>query len=105
MVNDAKNPKDGPISTLPSGEVQSTGIIACSTMYRFTVSLLVLVFRHLLSIINKWASHEVPLPGALSCVRKDTSQSFFGVLLFGKLKILEHDSLHFLTMWRFLPAQ
>ncbi|WOK94445.1 hypothetical protein Cni_G03147 [Canna indica] len=56
----------------------------------------------LLSIINKWAIMKFPYPGALTALQYFTS--VFGVLLCGWLKILEHDSLNLITMWRFLPA-
>ncbi|KAF5178112.1 Gdp-mannose transporter gonst3 [Thalictrum thalictroides] len=56
----------------------------------------------LLSIINKWAVMNFPYPGALTALQYFTSAS--GVLLCGMLKLLEHQSLDLLTMWRFLPA-
>lgn len=56
----------------------------------------------LLSIINKWAVMKFPYPGALTALQYFTSA--FGVLLCGWLKLLEHDRLELLTMWRFLPA-
>ncbi|KAL8096013.1 GDP-mannose transporter GONST3-like [Apium graveolens] len=56
----------------------------------------------LLSIINKWAVMKFPYPGALTALQYFTSAS--GVLVLGSLKILEHDKLDLLTMWRFLPA-
>lgn len=56
----------------------------------------------LLSIINKWAVMKFPYPGALTALQYFTSA--FGVLLCGRLKLLEHDRLELLTMWRFLPA-
>ncbi|XP_061336643.1 GDP-mannose transporter GONST3 [Gastrolobium bilobum] len=56
----------------------------------------------LLSIINKWAVMKFPYPGALTALQYFTSAA--GVFLCGKLKFIEHDSLHLFTMWRFLPA-
>lgn len=56
----------------------------------------------LLSIINKWAIMKFPYPGALTALQYFTSA--FGVLLCGQLKLIEHDPLNLLTMWRFLPA-
>ena len=56
----------------------------------------------LLSIINKWAVMKFPYPGALTALQYFTSA--FGVLLCGWLKLVEHDRLELLTMWRFLPA-
>ncbi|KAK1392850.1 GDP-mannose transporter GONST3 [Heracleum sosnowskyi] len=56
----------------------------------------------LLSIINKWAVMKFPYPGALTALQYFTSAS--GVLILGSLKILEHDKLDLMTMWRFLPA-
>ncbi|WOL01454.1 hypothetical protein Cni_G10170 [Canna indica] len=56
----------------------------------------------LLSIINKWAIIKFPYPGALTALQYFTSA--FGVLLCGWLKIVEHDRLDFITMWKFLPA-
>ncbi|KAF9609850.1 hypothetical protein IFM89_018835 [Coptis chinensis] len=104
MVNDAENPKDAPIiSTLPSGEVQSTwyhSLLHHVSVYGIAAGYC--ISASLLSIINKWAVMKFPYPGALTALQYFTSAA--GVLLFGKLKILEHDSLHFLTMWRFLPA-
>ncbi|KMZ61058.1 GDP-mannose transporter GONST3 [Zostera marina] len=56
----------------------------------------------LLSIINKWAIMKFPYPGALTAMQYFTSA--FGVILCGQLKLLDHDRLDFLTMWKFLPA-
>jgi len=56
----------------------------------------------LLSIINKWAVMKFPYPGALTALQYFTSAA--GVFLCGRLKLLEHDSLDLMTMWRFLPA-
>ncbi|TKY63413.1 GDP-mannose transporter GONST3 [Spatholobus suberectus] len=56
----------------------------------------------LLSIINKWAVMKFPYPGALTALQYFTSAA--GVFLSGRLKLLEHDRLDLMTMWRFLPA-
>ncbi|KAL2337857.1 hypothetical protein Fmac_012303 [Flemingia macrophylla] len=56
----------------------------------------------LLSIINKWALMKFPYPGALTALQYFTSAA--GVLLCGRLKLLDHDSLDLMTLWRFLPA-
>ncbi|ONK64369.1 uncharacterized protein A4U43_C07F25090 [Asparagus officinalis] len=56
----------------------------------------------LLSIINKWAIMNFPYPGALTALQYFTSA--FSVLLCGWLKLVEHDRLELLTLWRFLPA-
>ncbi|KAK9091044.1 hypothetical protein Sjap_024221 [Stephania japonica] len=56
----------------------------------------------LLSIINKWAVMKFPYPGALTALQYLTSAA--GVLLCGRLRILEHDPLDLRTLWRFLPA-
>jgi len=56
----------------------------------------------LLSIINKWAIMKFPYPGALTALQYFTSAA--GVLLCGWLKVVEHDKLDLMTMWRFLPA-
>ncbi|WOG91426.1 hypothetical protein DCAR_0310675 [Daucus carota subsp. sativus] len=56
----------------------------------------------LLSIINKWAVMKFPYPGALTALQYFTSAA--GVFILGSLKILEHDKLDLMTMWRFLPA-
>ncbi|XP_010428688.1 PREDICTED: GDP-mannose transporter GONST3-like isoform X1 [Camelina sativa] len=56
----------------------------------------------LLSIINKWAIMKFPYPGALTAMQYFTSAA--GVLLCAQMKLIEHDSLNLLTMWRFLPA-
>ncbi|XP_010536466.1 PREDICTED: GDP-mannose transporter GONST3 [Tarenaya hassleriana] len=56
----------------------------------------------LLSIINKWAVMKFPYPGALTALQYFSSAA--GVFLCGQIKLIEHDSLNLLTMWRFLPA-
>eukprot|EP01018_Ginkgo_biloba_P037571 Gb_25909 [translate_table: standard] len=56
----------------------------------------------LLSIINKWAIMKFPFPGSLMALQYFSSVA--GVLVLGRLKVLEHDKLDLQTMWRFLPA-
>ncbi|GMI64828.1 golgi nucleotide sugar transporter 3, GOLGI GDP-L-GALACTOSE TRANSPORTER1 [Hibiscus trionum] len=56
----------------------------------------------LLSIINKWAVMKFPYPGALTALQYLSSAA--GVLICGWFKVIEHDRLDLLTMWRFLPA-
>ncbi|KAG0470867.1 hypothetical protein HPP92_017567 [Vanilla planifolia] len=56
----------------------------------------------LLSIINKWAVMKFPYPGALTALQYLTSA--LGVLVSGWLRILDHDQLDLLIMWKFLPA-
>lgn len=56
----------------------------------------------LLSIINKWAITVFPFPGALTALQYATSA--LGVWLFGMCRLLEHDRLSLITMWKFLPA-
>ncbi|XP_057458747.1 GDP-mannose transporter GONST3 [Lotus japonicus] len=56
----------------------------------------------LLSIINKWAVMKFPYPGALTALQYFTSAA--GVFLCGRVKLIEHDKLDLLTLWRFLPA-
>ncbi|PIA47635.1 hypothetical protein AQUCO_01400332v1 [Aquilegia coerulea] len=108
MSNDSENPKGGevketPMTPLPSNEIQTTwsetllqqvSIYGIAAGYCLSASLL--------SIINKWAVMKFPYPGALTALQYFTSAA--GVLVCGKLKVLEHDSLDLLTMWRFLPA-
>ncbi|CAN1313401.1 GDP-mannose transporter GONST3 [Linum perenne] len=45
---------------------------------------------------------KFPYPGALTALQYFTSAA--GVVVFGSMKLLEHDRLDLLTMWRFLPA-
>ncbi|KAJ0807880.1 hypothetical protein HanLR1_Chr00c0975g0786051 [Helianthus annuus] len=45
---------------------------------------------------------KFPYPGALTALQYFMSAA--GVLLFNHFKLLEHDRLDLLTMWRFLPA-
>jgi hypothetical protein len=45
---------------------------------------------------------KFPYPGTLTALQYFTSAA--GVLLCGWLKVVEHDKLDLITMWRFLPA-
>ncbi|XP_020589718.1 GDP-mannose transporter GONST3 [Phalaenopsis equestris] len=56
----------------------------------------------LLSIINKWALMKFPYPGALTALQYLTSA--LGVLLCGRLNLLDHNKLDLSTMLKFLPA-
>ncbi|XP_043703425.1 GDP-mannose transporter GONST3-like isoform X1 [Telopea speciosissima] len=108
MPNDAENPKGNETqkstdSNNPSAEIpakwydiifQQASVYGIAAGYCISASLL--------SIINKWAVMKFPYPGALTALQYFTSTS--GVLLCGWLKLVEHDSLDLMTMWRFLPA-
>ncbi|KAJ0440868.1 putative sugar phosphate transporter domain, GDP-mannose transporter GONST3, plant [Helianthus annuus] len=83
-----------PESKWYSGLVQQVSVYGIAAGYCLSASLL--------SIINKWAVMKFPYPGALTALQYFTSAA--GVLLFGHFKLLEHDRLDLLTMWRFLPA-
>lgn len=83
-----------PSSKWYSGLVQQVSVYGIAAGYCLSASLL--------SIINKWAVMKFPYPGALTALQYFTSAA--GVLLFGYFKLLEHDRLDLLTMWRFLPA-
>ncbi|KAF5179943.1 Gdp-mannose transporter gonst3 [Thalictrum thalictroides] len=108
MSNDSENPKgsevkETPITPLPSKEIQTTwydALLQQVSVYGIAAGYC--LSASLLSIINKWAVMKFPYPGALTALQYFTSAA--GVLLCGKLKVLEHDSLDLLTMWRFLPA-
>ncbi|XP_065010559.1 GDP-mannose transporter GONST3-like isoform X2 [Musa acuminata AAA Group] len=45
---------------------------------------------------------KFPYPGALTALQYLTSA--FGVLVCGWLRLVDHDSLDLITMWKFLPA-
>lgn len=103
-----ENPKNGdcqngPSSPSPFIETQTTW----STFFLQQVSVYGIaagycISASLLSIINKWAVMKFPYPGALTALQYFTSAA--GVFLCGSLKLMEHDRLDLLTMWRFLPA-
>ncbi|XP_042418374.1 GDP-mannose transporter GONST3-like isoform X2 [Zingiber officinale] len=76
------------------GFVQQASVYGVAAGYCVSASLL--------SIINKWAIMKFPYPGALTALQYFTSA--FGVMLCGWLKLVEHDRLNLITMWKFLPA-
>ncbi|KAI3471040.1 hypothetical protein Pfo_027703 [Paulownia fortunei] len=103
MSNDVENPKDGnalsesspgPLSSWYSSLLQQASVYGIAAGYCISASLL--------SIINKWAVMKFPYPGALTALQYLTS--VIGVVMCGWLKLVEHDKLDLLTMWRFLPA-
>lgn len=114
MSNDVENPKDGHATTAGDGlnvpssspaleTTQSTwygSLIQQASVYGVAAGYC--VSASLLSIINKWAIMKFPYPGALTALQYFTSAA--GVLLCGWLKVIEHDKLELLTMWRFFPA-
>lgn len=109
MSIDVENPKDGDASKTevsvapPSLEPQSTwcsGLLKQASVYGIAAGYC--LSASLLSIINKWAVMRFPYPGALTALQYFTSAA--GVLICGWLKLIEHDKLELLTMWRFLPA-
>nr|GMD33561.1 GDP-mannose transporter GONST3-like [Ipomoea batatas] len=110
MSNDVENPKgESTAKSLhatpppPSHDVQSTwysNLLQRASVYGVAAGYC--ISASLLSIINKWAIMKFPYPGALTALQYFTSAA--GVLIFGCLKLLEHDKLELLTLWRFLPA-
>ncbi|PWA38726.1 hypothetical protein CTI12_AA579610 [Artemisia annua] len=101
MSNDVENPQKisvpsviEPESKWYSSLLQQVSVYGIAAGYCLSASLL--------SIINKWAVMKFPYPGALTALQYLTSAA--GVLLFGSCKLLEHDRLDLMTMWRFLPA-
>ncbi|KAL7108517.1 hypothetical protein ACP275_06G117600 [Erythranthe tilingii] len=106
MSNDAENPKEGnPISdsqSSSSGHLSSwySSLLQQASVYGIAAGYC--LSASLLSIINKWAVMKFPYPGALTAMQYFTS--VLGVVLCGWLKVVDHDKLDLLTMWRFLPA-
>ncbi|KAF8399465.1 hypothetical protein HHK36_015330 [Tetracentron sinense] len=108
MPNDVENPmggetQKGPDTPSPSSEIQATwynSFLQQASVYGIAAGYC--ISASLLSIINKWAVMKFPYPGALTALQYFTSAA--GVLLFGKLKLVEHNSLDLRTMWQFLPA-
>ncbi|KAK6145641.1 hypothetical protein DH2020_022461 [Rehmannia glutinosa] len=106
MSNDVENPENGntlsdaqssppePSSSWYSSLLQQASVYGIAAGYCLSASLL--------SIINKWAVMKFPYPGALTALQYFTS--VLGVVVCGWLKLVEHDKLDLLTMWRFLPA-
>uniref|UniRef100_A0A7N0UD06 Sugar phosphate transporter domain-containing protein n=1 Tax=Kalanchoe fedtschenkoi TaxID=63787 RepID=A0A7N0UD06_KALFE len=108
MSVDVENPKAGSSQKNP-GNLRTTGEVQVSWFNSFLQHASVYgiaagycLSASLLSIINKWAVMKFPYPGALTALQYFTSAA--GVFLCGRLKLLEHDPLDLLTMWRFLPA-
>ncbi|KAH6806588.1 golgi nucleotide sugar transporter 3 [Perilla frutescens var. frutescens] len=101
MSSDVENPKKPDASSDArlssswySTLLQQVSVYGIAAGYCLSASLL--------SIINKWAVMKFPYPGALTALQYFTSAA--GVVICGWLKLLEHDKLDLLTMWRFLPA-
>ncbi|KAM7504629.1 hypothetical protein LguiB_003533 [Lonicera macranthoides] len=108
MSNDAENPENGDPQKGPglassSFETKATWydvILQHISVYGIAAGYC--LSASLLSIINKWAVMKFPYPGALTALQYFTSAA--GVFLCGRIKLIEHDCLDLLTMWRFLPA-
>lgn len=96
MTNDEENPKASETrsSSSTSAVLRQASIFGIALGYCISASLL--------SIINKWAVMRFPYPGALTALQYSTSVA--GVLIGGRLKLLDHDGLHARKLWRFLPA-
>ncbi|XP_059666941.1 GDP-mannose transporter GONST3-like [Cornus florida] len=106
-LRDVENPKDGEAQigsdVSSSSESQVTwysGLLHQASVYGIAAGYC--LSASLLSIINKWAVMKFPYPGALTALQYFTSAA--GVFICGWLKLIEHDRLDLLTMWRFLPA-
>lgn len=104
MSKDLEDPADrGPEVLVPSGDAQETCYsFVLKQVSVYGVAAGYCISASLLSIINKWAVMKFPYPGALTALQYLTSAA--GVVLCGWFKVLEHDRLDLLTMWRFLPA-
>ncbi|KAL1190041.1 GDP-mannose transporter GONST3 [Cardamine amara subsp. amara] len=89
-----QNVEEASQETWYSGLLRQASVYGVAAGYCLSASLL--------SIINKWAIMKFPYPGALTAMQYLTSAA--GVLLCAQMKLIEHDSLNLLTMWRFLPA-
>ncbi|GAA0141742.1 secondary carrier transporter [Lithospermum erythrorhizon] len=108
MSNDVEDPKNG--DSIEGSNALSGSIEAPSGWYGrllqqasvYGVAIGYCLSASLLSIINKWAVMKFPYPGALTALQYFTSAA--GVFVCGWLKLVEHDKLDLLTMWRFLPA-
>ncbi|XP_051122890.1 GDP-mannose transporter GONST3 [Andrographis paniculata] len=90
----AESSPPGALTSLFTSLLQQASVYGVAAGYCISASLL--------SIINKWAVMKFPYPGALTALQYLTSA--LGVLICGWLKLVEHDKLDLLTMWRFLPA-
>ncbi|KAE8694749.1 GDP-mannose transporter GONST3 [Hibiscus syriacus] len=104
MSKDVEDPvNNGPEVLAPSGEAQETWYsCVLKQVSVYGVAAGYCISASLLSIINKWAIMKFPYPGALTALQYLTSAA--GVLICGWFKVIEHDRLDLLTMWRFLPA-
>lgn len=108
MSKDVENPEVGATQNDTEALSQSSGIrvtwygslLQQASVYGVAAGYC--LSASLLSIINKWAVMKFPYPGALTALQYLTSAA--GVFIFGQFKLLEHDPLNLLTMWRFLPA-
>ncbi|KAK3227269.1 hypothetical protein Dsin_007131 [Dipteronia sinensis] len=108
MSKDEENPTVGKITngseaSASSDEIQVTwygSLLQHASIYGIAAGYC--LSASLLSIINKWAVMKFPYPGALTALQYFTSA--VGVILCGYFKLIEHDALDLLTMWRFLPA-
>ncbi|KAL5744286.1 hypothetical protein ACOSP7_027146 [Xanthoceras sorbifolium] len=108
MSNDEENPTvgkttNGSEASSSSSEIKVTwygALLQQASVYGVAAGYC--LSAALLSIINKWAVMEFPFPGALTALQYFTSAA--GVFLCGYFKLIEHDALDLLTMWRFLPA-
>ncbi|KAL5072960.1 hypothetical protein RYX36_011944 [Vicia faba] len=79
------------------------GIVQLFVKFQSMVLLLVTVYLHLYcQLSTNGAVMKFPYPGALTALQYFTSAA--GVFLCGWLKLVEHDKLDLMTMWRFLPA-
>ncbi|KAF2286518.1 hypothetical protein GH714_017492 [Hevea brasiliensis] len=110
MSDDVENPKvgsganqKGSEASSPVNEIQPTwysGLLHQTSIYGIAAGYC--VSASLLSIINKWAVMKFPYPGALTALQYFTSAA--GVFVCGWFRLVEHDPLDLLIMWRFLPA-
>ncbi|KAJ9176215.1 hypothetical protein P3X46_011554 [Hevea brasiliensis] len=110
MSDDVENPKVGSVAnqkgseaSSPVNEIQPTwysGLLHQTSIYGIAAGYC--VSASLLSIINKWAVMKFPYPGALTALQYFTSAA--GVFVCGWFRLVEHDPLDLLIMWRFLPA-
>ena len=99
MSSDVENPKDGGAqkssdsatgSSSDSAEIQGSlysGLLQHASVYGIAAGYC--LSASLLSIINKWAVMKFPYPGALIALQYFTSAA--GVLLCGRLKVIEHN--------------
>jgi drug/metabolite transporter (DMT)-like permease len=109
MSGEVENPKAGGEEQKGTGasssadEIKETwysGLLKLTSIYGVAAGYC--ISASLLSIINKLAVMKFPYPGALTALQYFTSAA--GVLVCGWFRVVEHDSLDLLTMWRFLPA-